>query len=128
MRLGVVVLLGSLAPFVPAEAREYTCTNKQLEITCANGACEKSESFTAASVSADTRTKRMSICLYSTCHEGKADRIETRGPYLVAIGTGLKSNAPNGGRGRGVIVIDTAEKSGSLVALNFRSPLTCETR
>jgi hypothetical protein len=107
------------------------CSNKDLEITCASGKCESNSSFTSSSVSLNTRTRDLSICMYSMCIEGKADQLLANRNYVIARGDRLKSNTGNATpreRRSGVIVIDVAEKSGAFIAMNFRTPVICEVR
>jgi hypothetical protein len=108
-------------------AREYTCRNEQLEITCTKGKCERADSFTPASVSIDTSTRSMSVCLYATCFDGKASQLVVNRRYVIARGDRLKANSGRGSEA-GVMVIDLADKSGVLVTMSYRSPITCEVR
>jgi len=47
--------------------------------------------------------------------------------YVIARGDRLKANSGRGSEA-GVMVIDLADKSGVLVTMSYRSPITCEVR
>ncbi|WP_139342647.1 hypothetical protein [Methylobacterium radiotolerans] len=123
--LGVLALMAN-----GASAREFICSNQDLEISCNKGKCEQSGkgNFTPASASVDINTRQLSICMYSMCLEGKADQLLVSREFIIARGEQLKSNSGQGARGSGVVVIDIVEKSGVMVAMNFRNPLVCEAR
>ena len=109
-------------------AQKFLCQNQDFEITCHDGRCQQSEGFTPASVSLDIQTRQLSLCMYSMCLEGVADKLLLDRHYIVAQGNNLKRNTDPGIQDHGVIVIERDTKSGSMVANGFVNPLTCETR
>lgn len=127
-RLSLILVSVILSSSGNAYSQSFDCSNSDLEITCTKQKCERSENYTPSSVSLNTHSRSLSICLYAICLEGTADRVETSDRYIVAIGSRLKSNSGQHGVGSGVIVIDLDERNGVLVTENFRNPVTCTKR
>lgn len=117
---------GLLAVAAPADGREYLCTNKDLEVSCSSGRCQSSDSFTPSSVSLNLKTRRLTMCMYSQCLEGRAALVLVNKAFVIAQGGRLRSHSVPREHRSGVVVIDVADQSGSMIVFNYRSPLTCE--
>lgn len=82
MGLWAAVILGAASP-QSARADTQTCRNSDLEIVCLDGRCEVNEGFTPLSVKLEGA--RLSVCAYSGCWEGEAERVEDdRSLYMVS--------------------------------------------
>lgn len=111
-----------------ASADEFVCTNSELEVACNKGKCEKSDGFTPSSVSIDTKSRDMSVCMYSMCLEGKADLLDVSKGYVFARGDHLKSNTGSGALGSGALVINLENNAAAMISQAFINPMTCEKR
>ncbi|MBY6243341.1 hypothetical protein [Methylosinus sp. Sm6] len=104
-----------------ASAEEFVCTNQDVEVACSKGKCEKSDGFTPSSVSIDTKSGARSVCMYSMCLEGTADRLDVSKGFVVARSDQLKSNT-----GSGAIVINLENYAAAMVSRAFINPMICE--
>ena len=107
-----------------SQALAWTCRNEQFEISCANGKCDKADSFTPMSLSVSD-DGRVSACAYSGCWEGRATFAKRSGTFLHISGvfgwTGQsREKIPL------AIVIDRKAKTAAFIGANFVNPMTCE--
>lgn len=121
-----LVLLGCATN--PASRSETWKCRNDLEVRCADGACEaESEGgFTPMDVHVDD-SGAMSICAYSGCWAGSGEVL--RGErFLVWIGHGLRfstSREPESGADI-LVAIDREDGVGTLKAGEFAHPLLCD--
>lgn len=60
--------------------------------------------------------------------EGRAALVLVNKAFVIAQGGRLRSHSVPREHRSGVVVIDVADQSGSMIVFNYRSPLTCEAR
>jgi hypothetical protein len=119
-----VLLVGSalVATAVPANA--YSCQNETLEVTCDASKCEASGGFTPMRLSLDSRGRRLSLCAYSGCFEGRPTKISETSRYLHVSGSFRFSGMP---RDSWDIAVTVDKQKGYAVMMGggFVNPMIC---
>ncbi|WP_285709100.1 hypothetical protein [Erythrobacter oryzae] len=117
----LVISLAALA--VPAAAvaagpGDFTCANRQAQISCNGAACEvETASFTPMSVSRSGN--RLEVCAYTGCWSGPLDLVRTRGD-LVILHARL-----SGGQGTASVTYDRRQKIATMLWGNFAQAMSC---
>lgn len=108
-------------------AEEWHCKN-DIEVSCLDGSCKviDDDGFTPMSINV-TGTGAVSVCAYSGCWEGAAERVPTDG-YFIVVGHRLPfSTNPDPRMAQDIILaIDKTDNVGLLKVDTFAQPLICE--
>src|SRR5215207_9657992 len=115
---GILFCLASTQP-----ALAWECRNVQLEITCARGKCERSNSFTPMHVSVSERGQ-VSACAYSGCWNGRAATLQRSARYLYVSGS-FRWTGTTGEKEDLAVVIDRKLATASFLGAGFANPMTC---
>ncbi len=115
----------------PAAPPEHWQCRNDLEVTCAEGACEAATEgdFTPMSVDFDD-SGTISACAYSGCWEGTGEVVSS-GDFLVVIGHDLPFSTARDSESAGadvVVALDREDRVATLKAEGFAQPLLCERR
>lgn len=116
-----LLLIFSLLPF-SVFSSGWNCTNKGIEVQCDKDSCSSSTSFTPLSISADN--KKLSVCAYTGCWEGKSTVIK-QGHYIIYTGNHLAWTHNKNSKDNFILVINTKENPGLLKGGGFAMPVYC---
>jgi hypothetical protein len=108
-------------------AKDWHCSNHDMEISCVDGRCESNPSFTPVQVDVG-ENGIVKICAYSGCWDG-ASKLTRVGSFLATMPQNLKSPSANIGHEfhSAAIVIDVDDKVGVLKFGGFAQPMVCQT-
>lgn len=103
-------------------AKNWNCTNNDMEIHCDSKGCEVSDAFTPLSVSLETDGE-MSICVYSGCFEGKGEVINNK-THIFYSGYNLKFSTSNSEDMKAdfLIAIDDYDKIAVIKGFGYAMP------
>ena len=108
-----------------AAAQDWSCSNTEFEISCADGACDAAESFTPMSVSVGR--ENIQICAYTACMSGEVTSYSQAGDLVLFATDKLVHENPLysvDGVGNAAIVIDETT-GGALIHSVFQTPMMC---
>jgi len=120
------VLTGCTSP--PSPPMEWSCRNTVAEISCQDGACDVAMpgDFTPMELTLD-EDGGMSLCAYSGCWSGKAEKISTTGNYFYAVGLGLIWSGTKGAPEDISATLNMKTMVATVLTDSYAHPMVCTT-
>lgn len=117
--------LVGLSPMA-AHAADWNCRNTDMEIRCDSGRCQASPEggFTPFDVTIGDEGRRLSVCAYSGCWEGKARRLAS-GRHVLVSGRDLAWNGTTPGKADFIVGLDMEDGLGFVQGEGFAMPMSC---
>lgn len=124
MSLGLSFLTACTSQPIPSA--QWTCRNVATEISCQGGECSLAleGEFTPMELTLDS-DGAMSLCAYSGCWAGEAQKIATAGNYFTAIGLNLPWSGTTGGPADLSATINMKTMVATVLTDNYAHPMTC---
>jgi len=122
----VTLLAGCTSP--PAPPMEWSCRNTVVEIFCQDGLCDVAMpgNFTPMELTLD-EDGGISLCAYSGCWSGKAEKVSTAGNYFSVIGLGLPWSGTGGTPTDMSATLNMKTMVATLLTDDYAHPMTCTT-
>ena len=127
MSLWPSLVFGAVLSFLMlpvAHAAGWTCSNRDMEITCSAQKCTVSDSFTPLSDSFD-EAGALEIWAYSGCFAGKGKVLRSGGHLLISAHN-LKWTGSAPLSGECLVAFDQGSLIAVVKSMDFAMPMTCE--
>ena len=119
------LLAGCTSP--PTPAMEWSCRNITAEISCQEGICNVAldGDFTPMELTLDA-DGGLSLCAYSGCWSGKAEKVSTAGNYFSVIGLGLPWSGTDGAPADISATLNMKTMVATVLTDDYAHPMTCK--
>lgn len=125
--LGNAVYAASPTTEPISDQPQFSCSNRDMEITCNTEECIISDTFTPLDVSLYFNGN-MHVCAYSGCYSGKAV-IFNHPPYIIYAGSNLLLNVDRDASSETMAITISINTMTNIAVINggpFAMPLLCE--
>ncbi len=121
----LAVLVGCTSP--PTPSMEWSCRNITTEISCQEGICDVALTgdFTPMELTLDA-DGGLSLCAYSGCWSGRAEKVSTAGNYFSVIGIGLPWSGTNGTSADISVMLNMETMVATLLTHDYAHPMICK--
>jgi len=121
----LAVLTGCTSP--PTPSMEWSCRNIAAEISCQEDSCDVALAgdFTPMELTLDA-DGGLSLCAYSGCWSGKAEKVSTAGNYFSVIGIGLPWSGTDGPPADISVMLNMETMVATLLTHDYAHPMICK--
>jgi hypothetical protein len=114
--------------FTQAWATEYTCRNREFQISCSKEKCEAADGFTPMSLTMDLAKKTVEICAYTDCWRGALTTISSGKSLVAARADALRPQQTQSERENIALIIDKEHSAAAFAGFGMLTPMTCESK
>lgn len=111
----------------PTPAMEWSCRNTFVEIACQGQDCTVAlpDDYTPMELTFDS-SGGISLCAYSGCWSGKAEKISTTGNYFSVIALALPWSGTDGAPSDISATINMETVMATIITSDFSHPMSCK--